>query len=202
MITLVIVGILVIVGVPSYQRYVINAKMAEAYSIMGALGEHEISYFLDNNEFAFLQTNPENLVKPMLITDDREWEIVGNPIAIGTPTFFSYSGLAGKVDDSGTEYDTSPLNGRTFFLLSNGGMFNLKPVDGGPPGGCNSGITSSTLGLSVTPNYDFVILGAVANFNENSDPLCTVVVRVLEASPSNGRKPTFRGGFITVNQGE
>lgn len=207
MTTILIVGILVAVAVPSYQQYIVNAKITEAYTFIDSIGKAQITFFSNYDEFHDLAPSPVGLDMPMTFADNQGWDKMGYPIAVGTNLLFVYRARAGKTDSAGTQLVDSPKNTELgvdwhFTDVSNATILGGRYYNP-PPSQCNVGITTpQTLGITTTPTYDWVMISAVGDLNGNKDTKCTAVARLMEASPATGRKPKFLGGFILVNKGD
>lgn len=201
MVVIVIIGILSTVAIPSYNKYVANAKIAEAYVILDGVGKAQISYYGEHDEFLDVAPSPLGLDKPMVFADNDGWEELGYPIAIGSNLNFVFRSRTGKTDSSGTELATSPTTGLPFTNVSNNTVLAGRYYTPAAP--CNTAIaTPSTLGATVVAEYNWTVISAVGDLNGNRDTSCTSVSRLLEASPATDGKPTFSGGFLLLNSGD
>ncbi len=203
MVVIVIVGILAAVAIPSYSKYVANAKIAEAYSLMDNIGKAQISYYAEHDEFVDLNVSPQGLDKPMLMDGNSGWAELGYPIPLGSNLNFMFRSRSGKTDSGGTELIINPVTGSGFTNVSNTGVLTGRYFTQPPPTGCNSGLgTPQTLGATVVPEYNWTLISAVGDLNGTRETSCTALARLLEASPATQGKPAFKGGFIVLNAGD
>jgi prepilin-type N-terminal cleavage/methylation domain-containing protein len=203
MMVVVIIGILSTVAFPAYQKYVVQSKMAEAYSIMSVIQKNQFSYFGENREFYHNDTPlPQYLRQPMVIQADSDWEAFGYPVSPGSQVLFSYRAFAGKMDASGTQLNLvgDSVSGNGFVTIDENGYSRGHATAMGPI--CNSGLVSGeNMGVALQRNYDWAIIYAVGDLNGEEGSLCTGVVKLLEASASRSSEPSARG-FITLNMGQ
>jgi prepilin-type N-terminal cleavage/methylation domain-containing protein len=202
MITIVIVGLLALVAIPAYQKYVTKAKMAEGYQNLGVLTTKEISYYVENSEFRSLENNPITLVPGAVITYDAWWEPNWYPAAVGSVVNFSYSATPGKIDGSGTELVWASISGYAFQTASADGGYITRSQPGGGAGGtpCNSVMPATSFGVVAQKNYDWVIISAVGDLNGDVGSKCTAMAKLIEAKAPD-HVPTAQG-TITMNVGD
>lgn len=206
MVTIVIIGILAAIAIPAYKDYIVKAKMAEAYNLIDNLTKLEITFYTNNSEFYSTMSggspyqNPLQLDTPRIITSDPVWDVLGYPAPIGTNTNFIYNVLAGKVDGSGTELANGPETGYDLALLTNGKSIAASSTT--PAFVCNRpSPVNTTFGLSANPNYDWAVVSAVGDLNNDGSTTCTAVGRVIEVSTLTDGKPSAQKGFLTFNYG-
>lgn len=202
MVTIVIIGILAAIAIPSYKQYIVDSKIAEAYGIMDAIGKAQISFFSEYNEFQDVLPQPLGFDKPMIFSGGETWENIGNPVPVGANLFFTYRSRAGKVNSTGTELVTSTVNGTwNFTNVSNNTVLAGRYYN--PPTPCNSAIaTPATVGATVEPEYAWTLISAVGDLNNNMDSSCTAIGRLLEASSATEGKPAFRSSYLILNKGD
>jgi prepilin-type N-terminal cleavage/methylation domain-containing protein len=205
MITVVIVGMLALVAIPSYQRYVTQAKLAEAYTIIDSIKTSEISYFMDassgvaNNEFFYLAPNPVTLNYPLTLTNYGGTSLMAG-LPIGSNVHFSYRTPMGKTDAAGAELSNSPLTGLpTFQRVGDSGALSGRSTS--PSFTCNPGVTAASYGVTTQPNYDWILIAGIGDLNGNADTSCTTVFKMIDVSNSTNRVPSQRA-FVIVNLGD
>ena len=85
MISVSVVGFMAVIAIPSFQEYVMTSKIAESYQIITALQNAEKSYFIENNEFRWMGTQPFLLDDDMNeVTYSLANNELGNPLAEGS----------------------------------------------------------------------------------------------------------------------
>jgi len=200
MIVVVIIGVLSLVAIPSYQKYVINSKMAESYGIIDVISKGQIAFFSQNQEFLSISSPiPEYISQPMVVQSDAEWERFGYPAAVGSSLFFSYKTWAGKIDGSGTEVAAGVVSGNNFSTLAEDGPSRGHYSSMGPT--CNAGLISAEiLGATAQPNFDWAILYAVGDLNNDQGSLCTAIAKRISKSGTD--KDTVSSGFVSMNVGQ
>jgi prepilin-type N-terminal cleavage/methylation domain-containing protein len=164
MTALVIVGVLSIAAVPVYRYYMVTAKTAEAYQNLGVLEKGQVAYFYENKEFRTVEMNP--YVAGGAIHSNVSWRDIGTPIGVGSTTTFSYLGIAGKTDASGTHTNRGGVN-EPRPLMSWG------DIGGGiRPGGIGRHCAQMVpVGQIIwpegfKPSHDWSVMWAVANFHD------------------------------------
>jgi prepilin-type N-terminal cleavage/methylation domain-containing protein len=197
MVTLVIVIILAVLAIPAYQQYITNAKMAEAYNGMDAIIKKELVYYTDNNEFYGLGHNPATMDQPMTITNVSGWDPNWYPTTPGNKVNFSYAAFHGQVDGSGAEVATSPNTGYNFDTISGVTTIIRRTYISGSR--CNPSTAPSTYGVTSQPNYNWLIVSAVADLTGDPGSNCTGIVKLTEVKSGTIGSA---GGFIVINQGE
>jgi prepilin-type N-terminal cleavage/methylation domain-containing protein len=201
MTVVVIIGILSTIGIPSYKKYVSNAKIAEAYVIMDNIGKAQISYYAQYDEFVEVAPSPVGLDKPMIFTSEQGWSTIGVPIAVGSNLNFVFRARSGKTNAAGTELVTSPTTSLSFTDVSNSTILAGRYYT--PVAPCNTAIaTPSSLGVTPVASYNWTVISAVGDLNGNRDTSCTAVGRIIEASVTTGGKPAYMGGFFVLNAGD
>ncbi len=200
MIVVVIIGILALVAIPAYQKYIISSKMAEAYNVIEVIGKSQLAFFSQNQEFRQIGfSNPQYLTQPMVIVTDSEWETFGYPVSVGSNVYFSYRTWAGKIDESGTEVVTSLSTGNSFMTLSDDGISRGHMTSSGPI--CNSGLVSAEiLGATIQANLNWAGIYAVGDLNNDQGTSCTAISRLITVTGND--KDPFTSGFITMNVGQ
>lgn len=194
----VIIGILSIVAIPSYRKYIADSKISEGYANLDAIIKKELAYFNDHAEFYYLSENPSLVTSSMAIETNPSWEEFNYPIAIGSNVYFSYSTRAGKIDNTGTELNLSPVTGGGFTLTSDDAALGATT----PTGACNrDGATPVDMGITPVNGLDWVIVRAHADLDgTNADEKCTAIIRVIKTDPATNSGPSS-GGFIVINKG-
>ncbi len=174
--------------------------MAEAYNIIDVIGKSQLAFFSQHQEFKSISSpNPQYLSQPMMIEADPEWETFGYHGSVGSNVYFSYRTWAGKIDESGTELGVSLSTGNNLTALAEDGpsrghysAFGLT---------CNAGLVSaSTLGAPSTPDFNWTIIYAVGDLNNDQGSLCTAVAKHISATGSE--KDPSSSGFIIMNAGQ
>jgi prepilin-type N-terminal cleavage/methylation domain-containing protein len=203
MVVVVIIGLLTTIGIPSYQKYAINAKMAEGHVVMGVIAQSQIKYFQEHSEFVCSQhtglyaKNPPYLDPPAIFETSPTWEILGYPIAPGTQSHFSYLVISGKFDSSGTAVNTSSTTGNDFCSINAARvLFAGYATPASMCGAVAPGPIGATLGLSASADYNFSIIAAVGDLNGDRGANCTGMARIIEAMPSTNNQPSSRGTIV------
>lgn len=206
MVTVVIVGILTAIAVPSYQKYAANAKMAEGHTIIGVIAQSEVKYFQEHNEFVYADyssgrhlKNPPSLDPDATFQASSTWATLGYPMPLGSHSHFAYMVVSGKFDSSGTEVSSSSTTGNAFASLNTSGRafaaaYLTPSVDCFASAGMAS--VGSTLGLSASADYNFSVIIGVGDLNGDRGSNCTGMVRIIEAMPSTNNLPSSRGTII------
>lgn len=199
---IIIVGILGMTAMPVYRKYVASVKISEAYTLMDAVGKSQIAFFHENEEFHDAVPSPVGLDQPMQFEDAQGWHELGYPIAIGVNLYFIYRARAGKTDDTGIELTNSTIdNAWTFTNIDNNTVLGGRYYN--PPSQCNTGLGSpASLGATADPKNNWVLITAVGDLNGQRDPLCTVISRLLVASPSTEGKPAYTRDYFVMNKGD
>lgn len=206
MMVVAIMGILAVIGVPSYKEYVTNSKLAESYSIMGAMSTGQISYFNEHGEFFNLPTpNPTYIASSMQFLNQAVWGNFGYPVPVGSNVRFSYAGFAGKIV-GGVSQTVSTKTGNSFSDLTINAFIRAKygSTGGGTPTGveCNN-VSVNLLDYGVTPEltYDWVLMTAIGDLNsDQSSVACTAVLQLIEANAASDRKAA-KSGLVLLNKG-
>ena len=197
MVVVLVISVLAAVAVPSYQKYIVKARMAEAYQNLGILTRREISNFVSNGEFHTLNHNPVIWYPGVQMSNISEWNPDWYPVELGNYVHFSYSAFAGKTNSSGTEIFNSSVDGGSFMGTATSGTYIRRTLLGSNR--CNNQYDATTFGVIAQSNYDWVIISAVSDMDNNLDSTCTAVSRLIEAkNPS--RVPTSQG-FALFNVG-
>lgn len=203
MMVVVIIGILTAIGIPSYQKYAINSKMAEGHVVLGVIAQSEIKYFQEHSEFVFADhsgdhgKNPPSLDATATFETSARWEILGYPITPGSHSHFGYLVISGKFDSSGTFVNISPTTGNGFANLNTGRVLwagNVTPDF--DCGAAPNAAIGTTLGLSASADYNYSIIVGVGNLNGDQGADCTGMVRIIEAMPSTNNQPSSRGTIV------
>jgi prepilin-type N-terminal cleavage/methylation domain-containing protein len=202
MVVITIIGILSTIAIPSYNNYLANSKITEAYAYMDTIGKSEITFFSEHNEFRDVPPNPLSLNQPMLFSANREWSDIGYTIQLGSPINFIFRACAGKVDDTGTELAVSTIDNTWTFTDINERTI-LSARYNAPPAVCNHNLaTPATLGVTTSAGNNWVTITAVGDLNRNHDSSCTAISRLMRASPSTEGRPAYMGGFLVINAGD
>jgi prepilin-type N-terminal cleavage/methylation domain-containing protein len=202
MVVITIIGILSTIALPSYNKYLANSKITEAYAFMDTIGKSEITFFSEHNEFRDVLPTPLSLNQPMIFADNDGWSEIGYSIPLGSQINFIFRGRAGKVNDAGTQLDFSTLDASWTFARVNERTI-LSARYNAPPALCNHNIAApNTLGITASAGNNWVTITAVGDLNRNKDTSCTAISRVLRASPSTEGRPAYMGGFVIINEGD
>jgi prepilin-type N-terminal cleavage/methylation domain-containing protein len=200
MLVIVIIGILAAVAQPAYRLYILQAKMAESFTVIDIMTKNELSFFNENKEFFSTTANPEIVVAGiMTIEPNATWDQFGYAVAQDANVYFSYLALAGKLDGSGVPIPFSTLGNANFAI--DGVGVTARDQDSGSS--CRSGGSPSatTLGIAAQNNLDWAVLSAVANFDGIADTSCTTIARIIRTDPANNTGP-YSSGFITFDKGK
>lgn len=199
MVVIIIIGLLAAIAMPSYQKYTMTAKLAEAYQGIDNIRKKQYAYFAEFNEFYWLgAANPDPIDFPMYITNSSEWNN-WYPNTVGSRVLFSYSASAGKIDESGTQLSVSPKTGNSFVPDATAASANVRrQIIGGTR--CNANMAATALGAVVQANYDWLIISAVGDLNEDRTDVCTAIVQFVDVTGTDG-SPSASGliHFFTGN---
>lgn len=197
MVTVVIIGILAAIAVPAYKAYIFRSKMAESYLILNAISKSEISFFNEQREFYATEQNPQDISSTMTFESQPTWDGHVYPVPIGQHTNFSYHVVAGATTRTGIEIVTSPNTGATLNIISDPGILGNRIVGGAK---CNQATTAADLGIVLENNYNWALLIANADFdNDNTDGLCTSVFQRLHVTAASGGPNST--GYAILNSG-
>lgn len=203
MIVVVIILILAAIAIPAYKKYIISSKVSESYSVIDSIGKVQTTYYGENQQFYHIdQNNPAFLINPMRITSYAAWDSFGYPLAVGSNVYFSYNAVAGKVDASGSELFApgASTSGRGFTIRSNANT--LFGIQGASSVICNSNLSTLTaLGVPTAADSDYVVVTAIGNLDGTMTSSCTAIVRILQSTTANGRKPGSLTGYVSLNLG-
>ncbi len=199
MTSLVVVGILATIGIPSYKTYVLKAKVSETYVTTAAIDQGQRIFFGEYGEFRSLAGSPlrPNFVGGsdalLVVQDTLDLKELGYPLAVGSKSFFAYKALAGKTDLNGDDITTSQtdfpgygLNGRMMYQRHGAPLMSLN-VTGAQA--CSPIINVSNfnglpIGSTTQKQYNWVVMLGYANFtNMNCSGAacdsCYVVLKTL-----------------------
>lgn len=192
MFSVAIVGIMVTVAIPQFQKYKANAKVAESFVVkvaesfvvMDAIEKGQVAFYLEQNEFRRLFRSPtfpySNDLSDSVITvqDTQDLQDLGYPLSVGDKPQFAFLAIAGKTDGSGNDvlrsadefHDEFGNEGKQYQrILSQRSVAPLLGTGGGGTQNCNPIINANMLnGLQTgtKTNYDWVVLVAYSNFRE------------------------------------
>jgi prepilin-type N-terminal cleavage/methylation domain-containing protein len=198
MVVVVIIGLLTAIALPAYRQYVVNSKLAEAYQGLEVLTKYQSTHHYEFKEFLPIDgQNPQTLDQPMVIQTTLSWTPDRLPYAVGSNTFFAYAVAAGKTDNTGAELAVGPNTGNALLTEGAPGPVVRRSYLSGQR--CNSIVPASTYGVSIQPDYDWVVVAAVGDLNGDEGTTCTSVIRLLQAL--NGEVGTTTG-YVVLNLGE
>lgn len=185
MVVIIIIGILAAVAMPSYQKYTMTAKLAEAYQGIDNIRKKEYAYYGEFTEFFQLgASNPDPIDYPMYITNSSEWNN-WYPNTVGSRVLFSYSVAAGKIDGSGTQLAVSAKTGNLFTSDATIASSNVRRQQSNGVR-CNTNFAATDLGAVVQANYDWLIVSAVGDLNEDKTTTCTGIVQFVDVTGTDG----------------
>lgn len=149
---------------------------------MDVITKSQISFFNEYHEFYATEPNPEDISSTMTFESQASWE--GRyPVTVGQHTTFSYHTTAGATTDDGNEIILSTNTGATLNIVSDPGTLGNR-LEGGDK--CNQGTSAADLGIVLENKYNWVLLIANADFdNDNADGLCTSVFRRIHVTASS-----------------
>ncbi len=208
MITIVIIGVLAIIAMPAYRKYVEKSKKAEAYQTLDNLRSLELSFRIENDQFYSAPQNGRGSAtngtggQTTFVTNTL-WNRLGYPIAANSQTYFSYATYAGKFDNAGAAIiagvmaSTGMLNPTSHSPLSASLEYDTIGTRS-----CNSiSTTSAGFGVITAPGtaYDWVFITAKATLNPATGVQgpCIYVMQLMQYTPSNTLVLNNRG-FIEL----
>lgn len=183
MVTIVIVGVLSGIAFPSYQKYVVNAKMVEVYNTTEILTKNQIQLFHDLNYFPGYRTFQSTLLNyAAFYTEGLALTAIPpsviqspHPYPVGTRVTFDTVIYSGETDATGTQLGAALpitrtiLNPSTMSLgFNSAGSALCSPV--------NIGALVSPTGKA---NYDWALITSTRDFKPG-DLLCTRVFKWIE----------------------
>ncbi len=222
MTALVVVGILTIVSVPSYQNYVMEAKTGEAYQTLGTMISQQRTFFIENKYFGTtaLQGGPNSTWSLTSGSAMFGWTPIGIPVAGNARTHFYYGANAGifnryrpPATSLGTwnyAYDGPTDTG--FFISSayrsaqicvsqnvSAGLASVSPVFTATTLGISTGTSISNPTATTQGDYNWVIVGAMAQ--KGSSGVCRYIAAVMDGRNNTGNTgvPRLLSGFLKVD---
>lgn len=202
MIVVTIIGILASVAIPSFQNYVVQAKMAETYVQIGALQKAQLVAFNEYQMFFSLNPAPApsggNISAiQMEEANEQAWKMLGTPISSDSQVYFSYGALAGATDGAGADLQVTAGVPTLVEGTYDGGSLGVKPEAGG--GTCRVPVDYASMGIGQEPNESFVITFGAADFKTTtSDATCTFALQILR---TQGGAASY-SPVITLNVGD
>lgn len=211
MIAFVIIGILAIVAVPSYRKYVERVRVAEAYQTLGIMADNQKAYFYENKFFAPTPWNPGNTLTSAWTLNG--WQAVGIPVAIGSRTFFKYSASAGINAEQGSEgsltsgwtlnhalnvFNSTGTGGQNDEKNSCTDTAGLNPSSIEVGGRTNLIFTPSFFGVELPSAGDlnWAVLLAQGNLNK-ATAICKYISLTMTVAPAVGiDSPAMSHGFL------
>ena len=182
MLVIVIIGILGAVAVPSYKNYVLQAKLAEAYTTIDEITKRQIAFFNDHRYFEHLV-----FAYPQLVWDDPD-----NP----PKKIFDYASIAGKTTDDGSEC-TAMTCGAEFTTIEADSITTTSPN-----GKKCQGLTPQELSLETEANMDWTVIAAVQRLNyQGQSTECTSLYKTIRVTSASNGVP-ISSGVMTLNLGE
>lgn len=191
MISLVILGILAAIAVPSYREYLYSAKLAEGYVGISAINKSQTAFFIEKKHFVPVNTSSVSgaIVTPpartkaaitLLDSDSYKWNALGSPIAPGTNNYFLY------LSDT-RHFNNSAQSQLLIYTAPNTYHFQNLPVNdihqwkiqvpiGESRKNFQAPFTNESLGLLALPNHDWMYTMAAASLKGNN---CSFLVQTL-----------------------
>jgi prepilin-type N-terminal cleavage/methylation domain-containing protein len=200
MITVVIIGILAGIAIPSYKGYLRRSLLAEGYQGVDVVVKSQTMFFLQHKEFKQFQTSGY-VPSPNkeLVTLNGVWASVYNsPFPVGSAQQFLYVTTVGKNNGSGDPIRSSPLN--ESLMESN---FGYIPSNDKVGVRCNNLTASEYYNENVNQPYrNWVFIFATANLVEDPVPTsskCTHIFKVLDTNEKGSIKTS---AFMGKDLGE
>jgi prepilin-type N-terminal cleavage/methylation domain-containing protein len=202
-----LIGVLLVIAVPAYKDYAVNAKYAQTYVDLDAFSKSQYNYFLDYQRFVTITPPAYALIrkngKYRVIYPENEvsWSLLQNPIS--EETFFGYMSVAGYTNQIHRHYLSRGIDGeisdrKQVFRHQN---LHQKTVDlflteGGDA--CQMYFDYSALGLGEVPSQDWAVMIAGADFAVSDPEVCSVSLQIVKFQDGEFR----RGPILFVNRGE
>lgn len=195
MTTLLVIGVLVGIAGVSYSKYSQKSRLAESYTLLSAISQTEISYYLTHKEFYYLSANPgwyQYSLGSMYSAPNYErsgWDVIGLPVSASNKIMFSYTVYPGKTNAAGTEQADSgqqggTLYGNMMFAVANqinGWRANHSACSNRTP-------ISSYVTVAGKSQYNWFMVHASRDFDSgNTD--CTYAFKVVDTA-ANGNVNT------------
>jgi prepilin-type N-terminal cleavage/methylation domain-containing protein len=202
MVTVVILGILAAIAIPTYKKYTMKAKMAEAYVGVDALTKSEATYFISNKDFhqyssvyGMAQINALYNADTYVLEANQFTSKIAHPFPTGSRVRFYYQAAGGRTNAAGTELagdvDGTGINGK----ITAGGTHSA-PGRGGT--WCSPIQWETYASAAGKSNYNWYAIMAAKDLDP-SNPECTRVMRFIDTDTKG--KLNLGTGFVTVNPG-
>ncbi|MCB0272422.1 MAG: hypothetical protein KDD46_05355 [Bdellovibrionales bacterium] len=164
MISVSVVGFMAVIAIPSFQEYVMTSKIAESYQIITALQNAEKSYFIENNEFRWMGTQPFLLDDDMNeVTYSLANNELGNPLAEGSYYRFGYVVVSGETDSDGNQIVDMAGDGSTRNWKWGQNSLIVPWLAEGGSRACRAFSINSLVNAEGNPNYHWAAIMASSN---------------------------------------
>ena len=205
MITVVIIGVLAAIAVPSYNKYALKSKTAEAYIGIEITAKNQATFFLQNKEFLVTNATPGYCPSPApevalhYPADSTGWDKLGRPFPTNSSLQFCYTNSVGKNNATGG-YASTPtahntyLSGATTQYYGGNSKYGVQ---------CSPMLMSNYVTIPGTPHYNWVLITATANFKADTPANPSTCTRLYKLVDTNSAGTLSAGGRIgTLNLGE
>ena len=205
MATLLIISILVVAGIVSYNRYLNRTRIAEGYVILNAIAKEQAVYYFSNKMFISFKVPfsssygfgiiPSGGAKIAIDTSQSSsltngstipWSSLGNPLSTGTSIPFFLMGMAGKNNSSGTALTgTAPLGLHDPAATTTGLSINVQnpPITGGR---CAIDYWKELYNPNAgVADKSWAIMYAMGNFDNSASDLFVPAHVYISAGPSD-----------------
>lgn len=193
MIVVTIIGILASVGIPTFQKYLMQAKLAEGYVGIGAIEKAQLLHFVEHSIFCTAETGnlaPKNGNKePISLRDDPSdpttdlgFEYLGSPIPHGTPNYFTYVARAGQQNNGNIMshmYDPTLTQPSCRVNEDGGASLVFAEKDGCTAIIHDINISFDALELGTGNIEHFLYIAATADFKVDDTGFCTTLAKSL-----------------------
>jgi hypothetical protein len=197
---LVVVSALAVAAVPSYQSYVRESKIAESYIHIDAIKKAQQTLFMEKGFFFpyyyshhRVARNGKSLYARSYSEDMVPWlaeyyELLGNPIPVGSWTSFMYLGHVSQTNAAGAIVRRGAMGPYSMqfwpYEIGYAAMDTTHLYAGvrQDPDNCNARVSSDLIFNPIgRPNVDLLIIGGHANLIDEATihENCTIVLTAL-----------------------
>ncbi|MEZ4704380.1 MAG: type IV pilin protein [Bdellovibrionota bacterium] len=182
MVTVVIVGILSAIAIPTYSNYIRKARTSEVYANLNTIAQLEEAYFTEVNEYITTTANPANVPSSadtsnslsfVINNTTTSWNNLGAVLPNNTLVRFSYRAFAGRFDGSSNPDTSGDFVDSTADLP-------LSTLETSTGETCDNltGFSPDDWGIVASPLSNWFVVVAVGN--QVLDNTCSMFVKVID----------------------
>ncbi|MCB0327206.1 MAG: prepilin-type N-terminal cleavage/methylation domain-containing protein [Bdellovibrionales bacterium] len=182
MVTVVIIGILSAIAIPTYSNYIRKARTSEVYANLNTIAQLEEAYFTEVNEYITTTANPATVPSDadtsgalsfIINNSTTSWNNLGSVLPNNTNVRFSYRAFAGRFDGS-----SNPDTSGTFVDYSADLPLDTMATTGGELCDNLAGFSPQDWGVTASPLSNWFVVVAVGN--QISDNTCSLFAKVVD----------------------